>query len=420
MTKPTHGGTATTSHDRVSDTSDHTDLHILLIGGGIGGLCLAQGLRRAGIAFTVYDRAPSLVTRRQGYGFHINENGDHALRACLPGNLYQLYRATSSPAPTGDFVLYSARLREIVRRPLPAPPDAYRGVGVNRQTLREILSAGIDDAIRYGSDFRRYDSGADGRVLAYFADGKGEAGDLIVGADGADSAVRHQLIPGAELDDFGRAIYGRTPLTSQLRERIPADFLDGMARAKDERGVTLGVAAFISAEPFRQASDRLAPGLRLTEVGDYLRWTLSLRGEEAAVGSRRFWGSGGAELHTMAEDLVTSWHPALRAIIETADPAATYPFGIFCARPVVPWREPRVTLLGDAVHTMTPGRGEGANTALRDAELLTERLIDVASGRTPLTTAKQLYETEMLRYGFEAVEQSRSPYFAPAMKLRRP
>jgi 2-polyprenyl-6-methoxyphenol hydroxylase-like FAD-dependent oxidoreductase len=395
----------------------HTELRVLVIGGGVGGLCLAQGLARLGLAFTVFDRAPSLVTRRQGYGFQINRTGDHALRACLPADLYDLYRATSHPAPSGDFVLYSSELREIFRRPLPAPAGGYRGVGVNRQTLREILSARLDDATRYGSDFQSYEPGPDGRVRARFAGGDVETGDLVVGADGAGSVVRHQLVPGAEFDDFGRSIYGRTPLTSHLREQIPADFLDGMARAKDDRGVTLGVAAFVRAEPLREAAARLAPDVRLTEVGDHLRWTLSLRGE-SPVDQRRFWGSGGPALQSVAEDLVASWHPALRAIVEGADPAATYPFGVFCARPVEPWDEPGVTLLGDAVHTMTPGRGEGANTALRDAELLAERLGDVVAGRSPLAEAKRLYETEMLRYGFEAAEQSRSPYFAAAMKLR--
>ena len=74
-------------------------------------------------------------------------------------------------------------------------------------------------------------------------------------------------------------------------------------------------------------------------------------------------------------------------------------------------------MLGDAIHTMTPGRGEGANTALRDAELLTARLTDVAAGRSTLAEATHQYETEMLRYGFEAVHNSRKPYFAEAMKV---
>jgi 2-polyprenyl-6-methoxyphenol hydroxylase-like FAD-dependent oxidoreductase len=65
-----------------------------------------------------------------------------------------------------------------------------------------------------------------------------------------------------------------------------------------------------------------------------------------------------------------------------------------------------VTLLGDAIHTMSPGRGERANTALRDAELLRHTLIDVATKGVPLVRAKAEYEAEMLRYGFEAVANS--------------
>ena len=66
-----------------------------------------------------------------------------------------------------------------------------------------------------------------------------------------------------------------------------------------------------------------------------------------------------------------------------------------------------MTLLGDAVHTMTPGRGVGANTALQDAALLCRRLIEVRDGRQPLVEAIHAYEVEMLRYSSEAVLESR-------------
>ena len=90
---------------------------------------------------------------------------------------------------------------------------------------------------------------------------------------------------------------------------------------------------------------------------------------------------------------------SMRAIVDNADPVATYPFGIFAARPVRRWDQFGVTLLGDAIHTMTPGRGEGANTALRDAAVLRRTL---AVGAPTVR-----YEKEMLRYGFEAVAASR-------------
>jgi len=64
---------------------------------------------------------------------------------------------------------------------------------------------------------------------------------------------------------------------------------------------------------------------------------------------------------------------------------------------------------------MPPFRGVGANTALRDAELLHHKLVDVVTKEVPLLQAISEYETEMLRYGFEAVTNSlERPLFGPA------
>jgi len=385
---------------------------VLIIGGGIGGLCLAQGLHQAGIDVAVFDCDASAVPDRQGYGFSVNHDGDGALHRCLPPNLYELYRATASAAPTGDFILFTAGLDVIFRKPLPA----VAGVGVNRQTLREVLLIGLGNAARFGKQFVRYETRPGGLVNAHFADGSVETGHLLVGADGAGSVVRSQLIPGAEFDDFGRAIYGKTPVTSGLRAAVPAEFFTGMPRAKDAAGLTLGAGAFVKQERFDQAAARLAPGEQLSPTPDYLRWTLGLR--DGGAPSHQFWAAGGQELQQIAAGLVADWHPALRAVVEQADGQATFPFGICCARPVAPWDEPAVTLLGDAIHTMTPGRGEGANTALRDAALLTAVLSEAAAGRTGLVAAKRRYETEMLGYGFTAAENSTKPFFADAMRPR--
>jgi salicylate hydroxylase len=65
-----------------------------------------------------------------------------------------------------------------------------------------------------------------------------------------------------------------------------------------------------------------------------------------------------------------------------------------------------VTLLGNAIHNMTPMAGIGANTALRDADLLRRRLIAVAAGERELLPALHEYEDQMRKYGFAAVKQS--------------
>jgi 2-polyprenyl-6-methoxyphenol hydroxylase-like FAD-dependent oxidoreductase len=68
-----------------------------------------------------------------------------------------------------------------------------------------------------------------------------------------------------------------------------------------------------------------------------------------------------------------------------------------------------VTLLGDAVHAMTPAGGVGANTALRDAELL-GRLLGNNGGWGKNVTGE--YEKEMRVYASENVKDS----FATASK----
>jgi 2-polyprenyl-6-methoxyphenol hydroxylase-like FAD-dependent oxidoreductase len=55
---------------------------------------------------------------------------------------------------------------------------------------------------------------------------------------------------------------------------------------------------------------------------------------------------------------------------------------------------------------MTPGRGVGANTALRDAALLCAQLIAVREGKAALRDSIAAYETEMRDYAFAAVEKS--------------
>lgn len=71
-----------------------------------------------------------------------------------------------------------------------------------------------------------------------------------------------------------------------------------------------------------------------------------------------------------------------------------------------PWSPSRVTVLGDAIHGMPPAGGNGANTALRDAALLTRQLVRAARGEQPLIEAVGEYETEMRDYGFAAVDEA--------------
>jgi 2-polyprenyl-6-methoxyphenol hydroxylase-like FAD-dependent oxidoreductase len=65
-----------------------------------------------------------------------------------------------------------------------------------------------------------------------------------------------------------------------------------------------------------------------------------------------------------------------------------------------------VTLLGDAIHSMTPYRGIGANIALKDAALLCAKLTEADRGEKPVLIAIAEYEAAMREYGFAAVTSS--------------
>ena len=73
---------------------------------------------------------------------------------------------------------------------------------------------------------------------------------------------------------------------------------------------------------------------------------------------------------------------------------------------IAPWQTQRVTFLGDAIHAMTPYRGIGANVALKDAVRLCRALTMTNRAERPVIDAIREYETDMIDYGFRAVQTS--------------
>lgn len=379
-------------------STDSNPPHVLVIGGGIGGLCLAQGLIRSGVSVAVYERDESARFRDQGYRIGLKAAGAQALSDCLPEHLFQLAVATSIRTAT-RMVFTDEALNPKFVKPIPHAEPGLAGFGVNRLTLREILLAGLDGVVCFGKTFQRYENLADGRVRAHFTDGSTTEADLLVGADGTNSAVRRQLLPEAMIDEVGWSIYGRTPITADTLGWVPDLLVDTFNRVIGPGGAAVAVATCRPHEPVGAATARLAPDVRLTDIPGYFSWTMPLLDE-------RHRQAGAATLHGAATELVAGFHPAVRRLIAAADVGATFAVCLTSARPVPPWDCGTVTLLGDAIHTMTPGRGDGANIALRDAWTLTSTMAEVATGRASLADAKTRYEADMLRYGFEAVRMS--------------
>jgi 2-polyprenyl-6-methoxyphenol hydroxylase-like FAD-dependent oxidoreductase len=360
---------------------------VIIVGAGTGGLCLAQGLRTRKVKVQVFEREPSPTDRLQGYRLSINAEGNRALRACLPEPLYEQFVA-SSATPSRKLTFADHRLRRLLAIDLQQRTERERPV--SRMTLRQLLLQGLDDVVHLGKKFTRYEVDPEGRVTAHFDDGSTAVGDVLVGADGASSHVRAQLLPRARRADTGLVIVtGKLPLSERVRAETPAELFSGPTLVLGPKGCFL----FANAVEYEASRE------------SYVMWGFSARRNiydldtpmEEAEGEQR---------RAAVMGLMGRWHSDLRHLVETTDAGAIDAFAAKTSVPVSPWKTQHVTLLGDALHNMTPFRGIGANTALRDAAALCDCLVAADRGEQALIPALSRYERNMIHYGFGAVRAS--------------
>jgi 2-polyprenyl-6-methoxyphenol hydroxylase-like FAD-dependent oxidoreductase len=265
---------------------------------------------------------------------------------------------------------------------------------VDRDTFRRGLLAGLADTVRFGRTVAGYRITGSGRVRVDFAEGGSDEGDLLVGADGAGSAVRRQLLPHATARDVGlRCIYGRMTITDTTDTLVPEDFNRGFCWVADENGYGAGFAAM----RFRS---------RPEGASDYLMTTLVATSERLGMSDEELFRLPSEGLWQIAVDATAGWHPAVRELFAHADRDTFFPITIRASERVEAWTSGPVTLLGDAIHTMPPTGGVGASTALQDAATLSGELLSAGRGERSFVEAVAAYERVMVPRGFDTIERS--------------
>ena len=92
-------------------------LHVLIAGGGLSGLALAQGLIKDGHTCEVFERDAD-DSRKIGYYLHMNADGGEALRRCLTDDLFELYAETSRRTyDRRESVVLDDKLNELSSQP---------------------------------------------------------------------------------------------------------------------------------------------------------------------------------------------------------------------------------------------------------------------------------------------------------------
>lgn len=399
------------------------ELHVVIIGGGIGGLCLAQGLLKAGVSVAVYEKGSDRYPQSswlQGYQIHINGDGSRALQDCLPQTSYDSFSARAL-LPSSGVQLLTEQLEQLkfVQR-----DNIFHGSNpIVRSDLRRVLLEGLDDynVVHFGKQFVKYERATTtGQVQAKFKDGSTALGDVLVGADGTGSKVRSQYLPHAKITDTGLVgMAGRLPITEMTKSHLPEHLLTRLTGMLTSKGMYMIVTQSIHKQehqaPLEKNRLSIASSSSSTTMttaddiasdeSDHLIWVL-VSSHATYGGNQKLLFRDGPALQKLALQLMQTWHPDLFWMVKKTDPNTISATALRSSEPIGPWETSNITLLGDAIHTMPPLRGLGGSTALRDAALLCRKLLEVKRGNTPLIPAIHEYEAEMINYGFDAVRMS--------------
>ncbi|MEU6130323.1 NAD(P)/FAD-dependent oxidoreductase [Saccharopolyspora sp. NPDC047091] len=344
---------------------------IAVIGGGPAGLTFARVLQRRGLPVTVHERDRDPAHRAQGGSLDLHrDTGQVALTAA--GLLDEFFAASR---PEGQALRLLDRAGTVLVD-APADPDDRFKPEIDRGELRALLLGSLEPGtVEWDRRLRTAVPLGDGRHRLEFTDGHTTTCDLLVGADGARSAVR-PLLSDAEPEHSG-VVFVEVVLTD-------------VDRAHPEIAELIGHGMTFALDAGRGL-------LAQRGSGGVIRVHAAFRGPVD-------WGhrvERGA-LRAVLAEMFADFGPVLRDVLHRCEDS-------FTVRPITAlpvghrWEHrPGVTLLGDAAHLMSPFSGQGANLAMLDAAELAEL---IAAGG-PLDEAVTAYEARMFPRAAEAAAEA--------------
>ncbi|AXE33295.1 FAD-dependent monooxygenase [Chromobacterium phragmitis] len=320
----------------------------LVIGTGIGGLSSAIALERAGWRVKLFEKADAL--RASGSGLSVMSNAGVAMRGIGVDLQLDNYGAA--------ITRFEIRHRKgYLLRELPLPDISREqdmpSVCISRTQLQQALLAQLYDAeFHFDKRAAGLSEGPLGVEVA-FDDGSSSNGDILVGADGFYSSIREAI-----------------GISSPVRE---AGYICWLA---------LVDRAFLDAG---QVVHYWGKGKRfgIIDVGGgttYWWGTANMPQQQA-----KNWRGGREDVAGYYRD----WPDIVQEVIAATPPDAILAVDAKDRAFSETWGRGRVTLLGDAAHSMLTSLGQGAGMAIEDAAVLGH----VMQKQLAPEQALRLYET---------------------------
>lgn len=357
-----------------------------IVGGGIGGLCLALALHQRGIACEVFEAVPEV--REVGAGLTLLP---HAMRELSDLGLQpQLERIAVENL---ESVFFNRFGQFIYREPRGRHAGyALPELGIHRGRLHGVLHEAVlqrlgEGAVHAGHRCVRVEQSATQARLYFAPDASGHmpapaTADIVVACDGVNSAIRRQFYPQEEL-----AFAGINTWRGVSRFK---PFLTGKSYIRIGSIDTGKMVIY----PMEESTD--AQGLQL------INWVAEVR--DPAM-RRNDWNQPGRMEDVLA--VFGGWHfdwLDVPALIRASHSILEYP--MVDRDPVAQWSFGRVTLLGDAAHPMYPRGSNGSAQAMRDARVLADLIAADPQGDPVALLAA--YEAERLPATRQVVLTNRS------------
>lgn len=357
-----------------------------IVGGGIGGLCLALALHQRGLACEVFEAVREV--REIGAGLTLLP---HAMRELSDLGLQpQLEKIAVENL---ESVFFNRFGQFIYREPRGRHAGyALPELGIHRGRLHGVLHEAVlqrlgPGALQTGHRCVRVEQSATEARLHFAPDAAGHVpppvtADIVVACDGVNSAIRRQFYPQEEL-----AFAGINTWRGVSRFQ---PFLTGKSYIRIGSIDTGKMVIY----PMEEGTD--AQGLQL------INWVAEIRDPRMR---RNDWNQPGRVEDVLAAfgDWNFDWLD-VPALIRASHSILEYP--MVDKDPVAQWSFGRVTLLGDAAHPMYPRGSNGSAQAMRDARVLAD-LIAADPDGDPLALLAA-YEAERLPATSRVVLTNRS------------